>query len=294
MEGRSRDELSDTEEAQNDLDKLRDNEDTDWTRIRPFGAGLKRKRVQFVKATDASNASEQSPSTTPKKKKTSSSNISDLYLSLVMPSGGKASSTSSTFNSTSSSASESAAPPSCSGLLPPPPSSSSSLQAEAQDADETTVQSGDAENLTSQHDPSEMVVHKTNYGLYCSTCKIQITTDMKTHVRSIVHMYNEGHSDVPHHFNRNSEGFKHMVDLGWNPDERQGLGPDGLGIRYPIKVSEKNDKLGIGAKRIKNSSTASKDVQIGDKAKPMSVKDLRKLEIIEREKRRNLHEYLSR
>lgn len=284
MEERSQDEPSDTE-TQVGMHTLYENEDTDWTRIQPFGAGLKRKRVHFVRATDASNTSEQAPST-PKKP---SSNVSDLYLSRVMRSGGKSNSTPSSSNSTSSAASESAAPPSCSEKSPP-------LQERVKDVDETISEPPGTKSTIPQDDFSQQNVIETNKSddLYCSICDARITTDMKTHVRSIVHMYNEGHSDVPHHFNRKSEGFKHMVDLGWNPDERQGLGPDGLGIRYPVRVLEKNDKLGIGAGKVKISRSTAKDVRSVERTKPMSVKDLRKLEIVEREKRKSLHEYLSR
>jgi len=34
---------------------------------------------------------------------------------------------------------------------------------------------------------------------------------------------------------------------GWDPDARTGLGARGEGIRFPIKVKEKDDKLGVGA-----------------------------------------------
>lgn len=42
-------------------------------------------------------------------------------------------------------------------------------------------------------------------------------------------------------------GLRALASQGWNPDARTGLGREGEGSRYPIKVLPKDNTLGIGA-----------------------------------------------
>lgn len=137
------------------------------------------------------------------------------------------------------------------------------------------------------------VVSSHNEDRFCRTCSL-LVVDMNAHIKSIAHMSSELPSDLPHHLDRNSEGFKHMVALGWDPDQRRGLGPAGDGIRFPIKRSTKDDKLGLGArKKVKSGTDATSDT-ISTSMKYLNPKQMRKLEIVEKAKRKSLHDYLSR
>jgi hypothetical protein len=53
-----------------------------------------------------------------------------------------------------------------------------------------------------------------------------------------------------------------MVDAGWDPDTKQGLGSEGRGTRYPIKAVEKKDKLGIGIRKGKHAEKVEKKVEV--------------------------------
>jgi hypothetical protein len=83
--------------------------------------------------------------------------------------------------------------------------------------------------------------------LTCPTCSLPIT-NQHDHEKSTAHQYALPHSHPPHHYDRASLGLKVMMDSGWDPDQRKGLGRDGEGIRFPIKPVPKNNTLGIGVK----------------------------------------------
>lgn len=74
-----------------------------------------------------------------------------------------------------------------------------------------------------------------------------------------------------------------MIDSGWDPDQRKGLGRDGEGIRFPIKPLPKNNTLGIGVKLKK----AKKGKEV-EKVKTIGVKDSRKAEIVAKARRAKL------
>jgi hypothetical protein len=51
----------------------------------------------------------------------------------------------------------------------------------------------------------------------------------------------------PSALDRSRMGVRTLTSQGWDMDAHEGLGREREGIRHPIKVKEKSDKLGIGA-----------------------------------------------
>lgn len=175
---RSRRDLRD--EAEGD-----DEDDIPLHHKRPFGSGLKRKRVEFVRAQDADLSS--IPATT-----SSDSDIGDIYASIVMPTAKSGTQT--------------------------------SLRTEPPKADETATESR-----------------------ICAICALPITTTTEKHEASLAHQVSLSHSHPPSALDRSRMGLRTLASVGWDPDARVGLGREGEGMRFPIKVSKKEDNLGVGA-----------------------------------------------
>ncbi|EWC45380.1 hypothetical protein DRE_00779 [Drechslerella stenobrocha 248] len=127
----------------------------------------------------------------------------------------------------------------------------------------------------------------------CTTCKARVT-DWRTHVRTTAHMVSEEHSKTPHHLNRQSEGYKHMVRMGWDPDGGGGLGAGEQGIRFPVKATTKNDTLGIGARAPKSIRDPADGVSESNpkKQRLLTAKQMQRLAKAERAARQDLHNYL--
>lgn len=81
----------------------------------------------------------------------------------------------------------------------------------------------------------------------CPTCVLPVT-DAHTHATSTAHQSSLPHSDPPHPYDRSSLGLKILMESGWDPDAKVGLGRTGEGMRYPVKAVPKDDKLGVGIK----------------------------------------------
>ncbi|KAH8678677.1 hypothetical protein BGZ60DRAFT_468121 [Tricladium varicosporioides] len=185
---------------------------------RVFGAGIKRKRVQFVPSSSNS-------STPPTQSRSSAKSISDHYLKLVLSESSKdanndtaprhqqfTASDERSSNSGEQQASESQVCEICSLPLSSLPSAGTTL------------------NGLSNTDYSGMGPSK----------------DMRPHEASLAHQVCLKHSHPPSHLDRNRKGLAILSTYGWDPDARLGLGATGQGIQYPIKTKPKDDKLGIG------------------------------------------------
>ncbi|KAJ5152164.1 hypothetical protein N7492_010459 [Penicillium capsulatum] len=187
---------------------------------RVFGAGIRRKRVPFVRSseyelnTTAPTGHSATPST--------STSVADAYLSIVLKS--KATDTS---NSTpiaqepgTSSHISSTAPPASNPSSPPP---------KPQINDHCDVC-----NLPLSSESS-------------STDQESTTPSSRPHEASLAHQACLTHSHPPSHLDRNRAGLKYLSSYGWNPDSRLGLGAPGReGIREPLKGRVKNDTTGLG------------------------------------------------
>ncbi|KAH6895643.1 hypothetical protein B0T10DRAFT_557835 [Thelonectria olida] len=198
-------------------------EDIPLHRKQAFGAGLKRKRVEFVPAKDPDGGI----STTLAATKSTSTAIGDLYASIVLKGGSKDASSSSTPKSESAAA--------------------------------TTE--GEVET--------------------CPICSLPATTSSGPHEVSLAHQVCLTHSHPPSHLDRSRMGLRALKAQGWDPDARRGLGREGEGMMYPIKVVAKEDTLGVGAKMPESVRKKEKE----EKPKKLNPKEMRKL--AEKEKRRN-------
>jgi hypothetical protein len=155
---------------------------------RVFGAGLKRKRVQFVPA--STSDSQSTSAATPK------SSVGDFYLSLVLP------------------------------------SSTPQLVSPSDSSDNSSDRPQDPETESPQ---------------ICQICNLPITLNEKhPHTTLLAHQISLPHSQPPSSFPNDRPGVRMLRAQGWDPDSRVGLGKDGEGMRYPIKVHVKDDKLGLG------------------------------------------------
>lgn len=176
----------------NDYDEHDDDyDDIPLHHKKPFGAGIKRQRVEFVRARDPD---EDAIGTI--NKASNGAAIGDLYASLVLkkPATGGSSST---------------------------------------DAPSTII------TPTHKDDTDEHPI--------CPTCQLPITTTAAKHNASLAHQVSLEHSHPPSHLDRTRMGLRALESHGWNPDSRQGLGREGEGMRFPVKVASKDDTLGIGA-----------------------------------------------
>lgn len=178
-----------------------------------FGAGLKRKRVEFVKA-----QAEDDTTTKTSLQPQNASAIGDLYASIVMGS--------------STEGSKSGTP---------------------------------------------IPAAKDEGGDICDVCGNIIGESPALHEATLAHQVSLQHSHPPSHLDRSRMGLKALKSQGWDPDARTGLGREGEGRRFPIKVTQKEDTLGIGAKVPEVREKVVKE-------KLLDAKEMRKLG--ERERRR--------
>lgn len=66
------------------------------------------------------------------------------------------------------------------------------------------------------------------------------------HSTSLLHLLSLPQSHPPSNLPRDAVGMRYLSSHGWDPDSRQGLGPQGEGRLYPVKAQEKHDRLGVG------------------------------------------------
>lgn len=192
-----------------------DDDDTPLHHKRAFGSGLKRKRVEFVRAQEP----ELSSVTTAVKPAIS---IGDLYASVVLK--------------------------------------------DTPDASKTSTR--DTSAAPQDEEPT-----------ICPVCALPVTESSRPHESSLAHQVCLTHSHPPSALDRSRMGLRALEAKGWDPDARQGLGREGEGMRYPIKVTAKEDTLGIGAKI---PETVKKKEE---KPKKLNRKEMRKL--AEKEKLKN-------
>ncbi|MBE3042002.1 G patch domain-containing protein [Candidatus Bathyarchaeota archaeon] len=125
----------------------------------------------------------------------------------------------------------------------------------------------------------------------CSVCNTPLdASDIRKHEASIPHQVALTHSHPPSAIDRSRMGLSYLSSFGWDPDARRGLGPDGQGIRDPIRVRPKDDTLGLGVVIPQEYIDKARE----PKPKKMSIKDLRAREAEERAKGERLREMFYR
>ncbi|KAF2761879.1 hypothetical protein EJ05DRAFT_507495 [Pseudovirgaria hyperparasitica] len=86
------------------------------------------------------------------------------------------------------------------------------------------------------------------------------------HEATIPHQLALAHSHPPSSIDRTSRGLPYMQARGWDPDARQGLGATGSGMLYPIEAVEKRNRFGIGVRVKKKQVLAEGEDKEGKKA----------------------------
>lgn len=214
-------------------DHEEDNDDQDEEYIVPlsqqrvFGAGISRKPIDFVPASDPNTSL---PSTTPIKP----TNVGARYLSIVM------------------------------GKEQAPLGPESESESDKQDGS----------------DPSQ----SSNI---CAVCKqpllnSQDKTTLNPHESSIAHQVCLEHSYQPSNLDRDRVGVKYLTAYGWDVDSRKGLGAKEEGIRFPIKVKEKNDTVGLRESIDPDDEASVKKkriVKTEDKVIRLDAKKIRQMDI---------------
>lgn len=128
----------------------------------------------------------------------------------------------------------------------------------------------------------------------CEICRLPLTSKPPTssgeeaagvatlpathrHEASLAHQVCLVHSHPPSALSRSRIGLSILESKGWDPDSRAGLGAEGQGMQYPIKVKQKEDRLGIGV-------VMPKDFKVKEKPKLLDAKKVRKM--ADKDKRR--------
>ncbi|KAJ3527978.1 hypothetical protein NM208_g10438 [Fusarium decemcellulare] len=195
-------------------------EDVPLHHKRAFGAGLKRKRVEFVPAKDP----DAGTTTTVTPTKATDTSIGDLYASVVLKSG-------------------------------PEPKKDTATGDSTEEAPEI-----------------------------CPTCALPVASTSQPHEASFAHQVSLTHSHPPSALDRSRMGLRALRAQGWDPDARQGLGREGEGMRYPIKVVAKEDTLGVGATIPESVQKKEKE----EKPKKLNRKEMRQLAAKERQRNERL------
>ena len=84
---------------------------------------------------------------------------------------------------------------------------------------------------------------------FCKVCNELVKNTPKlNHETSIVHQFNLGpvSNKTIYGIPPSNKGFQLMLNQGW--DENKGLGPEGSGLKYPVKTTLKSDRKGFGVK----------------------------------------------
>lgn len=173
---------------------------------RYFGAGIKRKRVQFVPSTSTK-------ADTPSLPANSSSSASSRYLEIVLK--GKQSSASN----------ERSAP-------------TAELAYGGDDAELQKLEVG--------KDASAQAMSGADSVCEICRRSIADGQGTKSHDSSIVHQICLRHSHPPSHLDRRRKGLQVLSSHGWDPDSRLGLGASGEGMLHPIKATENPMRAGLG------------------------------------------------
>ncbi|GAB7338655.1 hypothetical protein MBLNU457_5386t1 [Dothideomycetes sp. NU457] len=173
---------------------------------RYFGAGLKRKRVQFVASTESTSLPDTS-----RPSGTSDLSASERYLAIVMK---KAEST---------------------------PSTVSAVQI----ASATDSFKSDQEDKKQQHQPTGRESQEAIESCAVCRLPIA-ASQAHAHGSSIAHQVCLPHTYPPSSIDRQRKGLDYLQSYGWDPDQRVGLGTTGEGILHPIKAKEKRDRTGLG------------------------------------------------
>ncbi|OKL61312.1 hypothetical protein UA08_03556 [Talaromyces atroroseus] len=255
---------------------------------RVFGAGIKRKRVPFVRASDDLRTTSAPPSNEPV------TSVADQYLAIVMSKKHKKDSKDAKIQGN--------------GDISVPDGRSASEPVSSVAPSESTI----TENENSADTRIKDAATAAHADL-CEVCKLPVTvvdsmkggpsqveatssiTPRETpHEASIVHQVCLQHSHPPSHLDRNRHGLRYLASYGWDPDSRTGLGAEGrTGILQPIKPKVKTTTSGLGIKaEDEEAIAASKNLrkQQQEQRQKLNAKQVRLGQLADKKKGEKLRE----
>lgn len=207
---------------------------------RVFGAGIKRKRVPFVRASDDLQTTTRSSAPV---SNASPRSVADIYSAIVMPKKHK----------------------SDKDLANKP--ADETIQTKYESSDATVVASTSSKTCIEIQSDTRRPNEETTVTAedVCELCNLPIkskssenanqdsshdntmVTKNAPHEASMVHQICLEHSHPPSHLDRTRHGLKYLTSYGWDPDSRIGLGAEGrTGILQPIKPKAKTSTSGLG------------------------------------------------
>jgi hypothetical protein len=254
---------------------------------RVFGAGIKRKRVPFVRASDGLHTTAPSVSIS----KEPARSVADIYSSIVLSKKHKADT-----NKADKQEKEVVA----------------DLEDEVSPAAIATVASS---KNTIDNQPTTEAQKETVAVAETAVCEIcnlpfttkprkdadldeaettSITTKHAPHEASMVHQICLQHSHPPSHLDRTRHGLRYLASYGWDPDSRVGLGAEGrTGILQPIKPKAKTTTSGLGlTKEDEEGIAARKDLrkQQQEQRQKLNAKQVRLAHLADKKKGEKLRE----
>ncbi|KAJ5635955.1 uncharacterized protein N7484_009268 [Penicillium longicatenatum] len=227
---------------------------------RVFGAGIRRKRVPFVRSGELNTTSSTSSAGT---------NIGDTYLSIVLKQQSMPKTSPSTPTNTNANTPG--------DIVPPPRTHSAPPTAEAISPAPAPVASTEAIKL-SPKGPEQT---------YCDVCNLPLTDPqsqpqqetLRPHEASLAHQVCLKHSHPPNHLDRTRAGMRYLSTYGWDPDSRLGLGAPGReGIREPLKGRIKHDTAGLGSGLDKDGDPIKVPLPVKNKVVKLNAKEIRRKE----------------
>lgn len=256
---------------------------------RVFGAGIKRKRVPFVRASDDLQTTSAPPVNQ------SVRSVADIYSSIVLSKRSKKG----TEQARELGGSNASVPHTQSisapvSLVPSPKNNDDNCEP----------------RINIEASVTASIVGASGTDL-CEVCKLPIimekekvdndelgamsTTASNTpHEASIVHQVCLQHSHPPSHLDRNRHGLRYLTSYGWDPDSRTGLGAEGrTGILQPIKPKAKTTTSGLGlAVKDEESIAAKKNTrkQQQEQRQKLNAKQVRLREMADKKKAEKLRE----
>ncbi|KAI7972718.1 hypothetical protein EIK77_009181 [Talaromyces pinophilus] len=254
---------------------------------RVFGAGIKRKRVPFVRATDDLHTTTPSApiSNTPAR------SVADIYSSIVLSKKHKTD----TINADKQEKEAVA-----------------DLKDEISAAPIATIASSETTIITQPTSEQQKGVIAVAEGTVCEICNLPMTanppketdldgleptsttTKYTPHEASMVHQICLQHSHPPSHLDRTRPGLRYLTSYGWDPDSRVGLGAEGrTGILQPIKPKPKTSTSGLGlTKEDEDAIAARKGLrkQQQEQRQKLNAKQVRLAHLADKKKGEKLRE----
>lgn len=266
---------------------------------RVFGAGLKKKRVRFVRSTSESGGILSTTTTAVGAVKTKESasgadkpllpNAAERYLSIVLPDEAKRPTSQSKADGDRTAATTTTTVARLEGSsytlsVLPSHAAEQSQQLQQLHTPDGQLQLCEVCNLPIDSSSSTSIVSASHEG--------PLSTSVKVHEASIAHQVCLSHSNPPSHLDRTRHGLRYLAAYGWDPDSRLGLGTPGReGIREPLKQKIKNDTVGLGMKiEVRNAGAKRKVV----KEQKLNARQVRRRELEMKKKDEKLRELFYR